>query len=192
MPLVTTWRAALATALLAAAAGAAQATAAERTEVGQRLEIRSDAPLGREAIGAVLAALEGSGRKSLEVQVRVERRDDGPVLTAIEVFGDGVATADLAALARQAVPALASLPVTSSSVERTVQGNLGDRVEARLAGQELPPEVLARALEAELRAAEPDAKVEVQVERAGDRKEVRVRVSREVETTTPEGAPLRP
>ena len=192
MPLVTTWRAALAVALLAVAAGAAQAAAAERTEVGQRLEIRSDAPLGRDAVRAVLAALEGGGRRNLEVQVRVERRGDGPVLTAIEVFGDGVTTADLTALARQAVPALASLPVTSSVVERAAQGNLGDRVEARLAGPELPPEALARALEAELRAAEPDAKVEVQVERAGDRKEVRVRVGKELETTTPEGGPERP
>jgi hypothetical protein len=105
----------------------------------------------------------------------------------------------MAALLRRAVPALAAVPITVTPIERTIHGDLADAAAARLAGQKLSPEALARAIEAELKAAGADAGVEVQVERGEGREEVRVRVTKEKKvdatepkTGAPEKAPARP
>lgn len=50
---------------------------------------------------------------------------------------------------------------------------------------QLPPEELARLIEAELREADPSAKVEVQVEQSEGRREVRVEVKKETEAEAP-------
>lgn len=204
MPTVTFWRAALAAAVLVAATVATQAPADYQAEIGKRIEISSDAPLGQDSLKAALAALEGGDRSYAQVRVRVEKRGDGPFLTVIEILGDTVAAGDLAGLVRKAVPALAAVPITVAPIERTIHGDLGDLAAARLAGQKLSPEALAKAIEAELKAADPDARVEVQVERGDGTEEVRVRVSLEktVEATepktdapksgAPESAPARP
>jgi hypothetical protein len=194
MPLLTLWRASLAAVLLAAAAGATQAPADYQAEIGKRIEITSDAPLGPENVRAALAALEGGDRRYLQVRVRVEKPGDGPVVTVIELFGDTVASGDMAGLVRKAVPALAALPIKVTPIERTVHGDLGDLAAARLAGQKLSPEALAKAIEAELKAVDPDAKVEVRVERGPGTEEVRVRVTKEkkVEATEAPGRPATP
>lgn len=197
MPFAPLWRAAMAAAVLAAAAGATQVPADFQAEIGKRVEISSDAPLGREKVKAALAAIEGAegaDRKYVQVRVRVEKKGDGPFVTTIEIFGDTVASGDLASLVRKAVPALAAVPITVTPIERTVHGDLGDAAAARLAGQKLSPEALARAIEAELKAADPDASVEVQVERGAGTEEVRVRVTREkkVEATEPKPAAPEP
>jgi hypothetical protein len=199
MPFVTSWRAALAAAVLVAATVATQAPADYQAEIGKRIEISSDAPLGHDQVKAALAAIEGGDRKYVQVRVRVEKKGDGPVVTTIEIFGDTVAAGDMAALVRTAVPALAAVPITVTPIERTIHGDLAGAAAARLAGQRLSPEALARAIEAELKAADPDAKVEVQVERGAGTEEVRVRVTREKKvdatepkTGTPEKAPARP
>jgi actin-like ATPase involved in cell morphogenesis len=95
------------------------------------------------------------------------------------------------------VPALAAVPITVTPIERTVHGDLGDAAVARLAGKKLSPEALARAIEAELAASAPDAKVEVEVERGEGTEEVRVRVTREQKPGAearppPEKAPAQP
>jgi hypothetical protein len=109
----------------------------------------------------------------------VEKKGDGPAVTVIEILGDTAASGDLAALVRKAVPELAAVPITVKPIERTVHGDLGDAAAARLAGKKLSPEALAKAIEAELKAADPEAKVEVQVERGEGTEEVRVRVTKE-------------
>jgi len=204
MPTVIFWRAALAAAVLAVAAGATQVPAEYQAEIGRRIEISSDAPLGPEKLRAALAAVEGGDRKYLQVRVRVEKKGDGPFVTTIEIFGDTVAAGDMAALVRKAVPSLAAVPITVRPIERTVHGDLGDAAAARLAGQKLSPEALAKAIEAELRATDPEAKVEVRVERGDGTEEVRVRVTKEAKgdapgpkadapkSGEPESAPARP
>jgi translation initiation factor 2 alpha subunit (eIF-2alpha) len=182
MPFVTSWRAALAAAVFAAAVGATQAPADYQAEIGKRIEITSDAPLGREKVKAALAAIEGKERKYAQVRVSVEKKGDGPVATVIEILGDTAPAGDLAALVRRAVPSLAAVPITVTAIERTVHGDLGDAAVARLAGKKLSPEALARAIEAELKVTNPDAKVEVQVERGEGTEEVRVRVTKEQKT----------
>jgi hypothetical protein len=191
MPVVTFWRAALAAAVLAAAAGATQVPADYQAEIGKRIEISSDAPLGPDKLRAALAAVEGGDRKYLQVRVRGEKRGEGPFVTTIEIFGDTVAAGDMAGLLRRAVPELAAVPITVTPIERTIHGDLGDLAAARLAGRKLSPEALGKAIEAELKAADPDARVEVQVERGEGREEVRVRVTRE-KAAAPEAAPARP
>jgi hypothetical protein len=141
---------------------------------------------------AALAAIEGKERKYAQVRVSVEKKGDGPAVTVIEILGDTAASGDLAALVRKAVPALAAVPISVKPIERTVHGDLGDAAVARLAGKKLSPEALARAIEAELKATAPDAKVEVQVERGEGTEEVRVRVTREQEAGVPGKAPAVP
>jgi hypothetical protein len=197
MPFVTSWRAALAAALFAAAVGATQAPADYQAEIGKRIEITSDAPLGREKVMAAVAAVEGPGKKYAQVRVKGEKKGDGPCVTTIEILGDTAAAGDLAALVRKAVPALAAVPITVTPIERTVHGDLGDAAAARLAGKKLSPEALAKAIEAELKVTDPDARVEVQVERGEGTEEVRVRVTREqkpgAEAKPPaEKAPVQP
>ncbi len=178
MPFVTSWRAALAAAVFAAAVGATQAPADYQAEIGKRIEITSDTPLGPDRVKAAVKAVEGGDRKYLQVRVKVEKKGAGPFVTSIELFGDTVAAGDLAAAVRKAVPALAAVPITVTPIERTVHGDLGDAAAARLAGKKLSPEALAKAIEAELKATEPDAKVEVEVERGEGTEEVRVRVTK--------------
>jgi len=192
MPFVTSWRAALAAAVLVAATLATQAPADYQAEIGKRVEISSDAPLGHDKVKAALAAIEGPERKYAQVRVRVEKQGDGPFVTTIEILGDTAATGDLAARVRKAVPSLAAVPITVTPIERTIHGDLGDAAVARLAGQKLSPEALARAIEAELKAVDPDAKVEVQVERGDGTEEVRVRVTREKDVAAPKSGTARP
>jgi translation initiation factor 1 (eIF-1/SUI1) len=204
MPFVTSWRVALAAAVLVAATLATQAPADYQAEIGRRVEITSDTPLGHDKVKAALAAIEGRERKYAQVRVRVEKKDDGPFVTTIEILGDTVASGDLAALVRKAVPSLAAVPITVTPIERTIHGDLAHAAVARLAGQKLSPEALAKAIEAELKAADPDAKVEVQVERGDGTEEVRVRVTKEKKgeatapkteaprSGAPESAPARP
>jgi hypothetical protein len=188
MPFVTPWRAALAAAVFAAAVGATQAPADYQAEIGKRIEITSDTPLGRDKVKAALAAIEGPGRKYAQVRVMVEKKGDGPVATVIEILGDTATSGDLAAVVRKAVPSLAAVPITVSPIERTVHGDLGDAAVARLAGKKLSPEALAKAIEAELKVTNPDAKVEVQVERGEGTEDVRVRVTKEAK----DGSEARP
>ncbi len=181
------WRAALVAGVLLAAGGASQAPADVKAEIGKRLEVVSEAPLGPAAVQAVVKAVE-AGARELQVRVQVRRRDAGPVVTTIDLFGDTVGLADVEAVARRAVPALAGKQVTVSAIERPVPGTLGEAA-GRLVGRDkhLSPEALKAAIAAELQAAEPGAKVEVQVEEQGGERKVRVEVRQEAKEAPPAG-----
>ena len=194
MPVVTLWRAALTAAVLAAAAGASQAPADYQAEIGKKIEIRSDGPLGPDTLRPALKALEAGG-KYYQVRVRGVKEGDAPFTTTIEIFGDTVAMGDVAATIRKAAPATAALPIQVSAIERTLHGDLADKVVRQLAGRRLPPEELAKAIEAEIRAAEPGAKVQIQIERGEGTEDVRGNEAVRVEVTKevgPDPKPLPP
>jgi len=174
------WRAAVVAGLLAAAGGASQAPADYRAEIGKRVTVLSDAPLPPDQLKAAVQAVEAGG-KMQQVRVRGTRAGDAPMRTTIELFGETAAMGDIPAIMRQAAPALAALPITVEPIERTVQGDLGDKVKHLVGMDQLPPEELARLIEAELREADPSAKVQVQVEQSEGRREVRVEVKKEAE-----------
>lgn len=185
--MVTTmgWRAAVVAGLLAVAGGASQAPADVKAEIGKRIEVVSDAPLGPPAVRALVDAFQAGGRR-FEVRVQVHQREVGPAVTTVDLFGDTVALADVEATARRAVPALAGKQVTVTAIERQVPGTLGDAA-SRLVGREkhLSPEALKAAIAAELQAAEPGAQVDVQVEEEGGKRKVRVEVRREEHEAAP-------
>lgn len=175
------WRAAVLGGLVLAVAGASQAPADVKAEIGRRIEFTGEAPLPREQVQAVVKALEAGGRE-YQVQVKVRREGDKEVRTTIDLFGATVGLPDVEATIRKAVPALAGRRFTVSPVERSVPGRLAD-VAGKWAGKEkqLPPAELQRAIEAELREREPGAEVKVQVEDRDGRREVRVEVKKEGE-----------
>jgi hypothetical protein len=174
------WRAAVVAGLLAAAGGASQAPADYQAEIGKRITVLSDAPLPPDQLRAAVQAVEASGTFQ-QVRVRGVQAGDGPMRTTIELFGETAAMGDIPAIMRRAAPALAALPITVEPIERTVAGDLGDKVKHLVGLDRLPPEELARLIEAELREADPSAKVEVQVEQSEGRREVRVEVKKELE-----------
>lgn len=175
------WRAAMVAGLLAVAGGASQAPADYRAEIGKRVTVLSDAPLPPEQLRAAVQAAEvdGAGGVAQQVRVRAVREGAGPTRTVIELFGEAGAFGDLAAAMRRAVPALAALPITVEPIERAVQGDLGDKVKHLVGLDHLPPDELARLIEAELREADPSAQVQVHVEQDEGRREVRVEVRKE-------------
>jgi len=172
------WRAAVVAGLLAAAGGASQAPADYQAEIGKRVTVLSDAPLPPEQLRAAVQAVEAAGTMQ-QVRVRGVKVGDGPMRTTIELFGETAAMGDIPAIMRRAAPALAALPIAVEAIERTVQGDLGDKVKHLVGMDQLPPDELARLIEAELREADPSAKVEVQVEQSEGRREVRVEVKKE-------------
>jgi hypothetical protein len=174
---------AVAAGLLVAAAAASQAPADFAAEIGKRIEIRSPAPLGPEAVRAAVEALRG-GALRLRVEVRVERRGDGPVLTRIDLWGDTAGMQEVDRILRRAVPALAGADITVSGVEGTVHGNVGGAVARLLGRRDLSPDQLAEAIRREVQKAEPGAQVDVNVEREGDRERVEVR-ARKTEERAP-------
>ena len=178
MSLITGWRLALVAGLLLAAGGASQAPAEVKAEIGKRIELESGAPLDREVVEAAVAALQAGGRR-YEVRVQGAPRGDGQVVTRLELFGETVALEAVEATLRGAVPALAGLAITVVPIEREVEGTLGQAA-GRLVGLEpdLSPEELKAAIAAELAAEAPDAAVEVQVEEADGRRQVKVQVLR--------------
>lgn len=175
-PMTTTmmWRAAVVGGLVLALAGASQAPAEVKAEIGKRIELIGEAPLPREQEQAIVKALEAGGR---EYQVRVQVRGTGEkqVTTTIELYGATVGLADVEATIRKAVPALAGRPIKVSAVERAVPGTMGD-LAGRLAGLEkrLPPDELKKAIEAELRRTNPEATVDVKVSDRDGKREVQV------------------
>jgi hypothetical protein len=178
------WRAAFACAVVLALAGASQVPADHAVRIGIRVTVRSDAPLGPEVVRSVAGVIEASGT-AVEVRVRGVREGTGPVLTAIEVFGGTVEREGLAGAIRAAVPALAALPVEVEPIERTVAGDLGDRVRHLVGMDRVPADELRRLIEEELRAAEPGAQVNVRVEDGEGTREVRVEVKKEAEPAAP-------
>jgi hypothetical protein len=174
------WRAAVVAGLLAAAGGASQAPADYRAEIGKRVTVLSDAPLPPDQLRAAVQAVEAGG-KLQQVRVRGTKAGDAPMRTTIELLGETAAMGDIPAIMRKAAPALAALPITVEPIERTVQGDLGDKVKHLVGMDQLPPDELARLIEAELKEADPNAKVEVHVEQSEGRREVRVEVKKEVE-----------
>jgi hypothetical protein len=180
MGAIVLWRAAVVAGLLAAAGGASQAPADYRAEIGKRVTVLSDAPLPPEQLKAAVQAVEAGG-KTQQVRVRGIKAGDGPVRTTIELFGETAAMGDIPAIMRKAAPALAALPIAVEPIERTVQGDLGDKVRHLVGMDQLPPDELARLIEAELREADPSAQVKVEVEQSEGRREVRVEVRKEAE-----------
>ena len=187
MPVLALWRAALAAAVLAAAAGASQAPADYQAEIGKRIVIQSDGPLGPDVLRPALKALEAGG-KAYQVRVRGVKEGTAPFTTTIEMYGDTVAMGDVAATIRKAAPATAALPIQVSAIERTVHGDLANKV-GQLVGRKLPPDELSRAIEAEIRATDPGAKVQIYVDRTANTEEVRVEVTKEA---GPDPKPLPP
>jgi hypothetical protein len=185
MTTTMTWRAAVLGGLVLALAGASQAPADVKAEIGKRIELTGEAPLPPEQLRALVKALEAGGRR-FEVRVQVRREGEKQVRTTIELFGATVGLADVEATVHQAVPALAGRPIQVSAVERAVPGNLGD-VAGRWAGREkqLAPDELKQAIEAELREREPGARVDVQVEDREGKREVKVEVRKEAEAPAP-------
>jgi len=169
-----TWRVAVVGGLLAALAGASQAPADVKAEIGKRIELVGEAPLPREQEQAIVKALEAGGRR-YEVRVQVRREGEKQVRTTIELFGATVGLADVEATIRKAVPALAGRPIQVSAVERTVPGTVGD-LAGKWAGMEkkLPPDELKKAIEAELRQKHPGATVDVKVSDRDGKREVQV------------------
>jgi hypothetical protein len=169
-----TWRVAVVGGLLAALAGASQAPADVKAEIGKRIELVGEAPLPREQEQAIVKALEAGGRR-YEVRVLVRREGENRVRTTIELFGATVGLADVEATIRKAVPALAGRSIEVSAVERTVPGTVGD-LAGKWAGMEkkLPPDELKKAIEAELRQKHPGATVDVQVSDRDGKREVQV------------------
>jgi len=180
MGMAMLWRAAVVAGLLAAAGGASQAPADYQAEIGKRVTVLSDGPLPPDQLKAAVKAVEAAGTYQ-QVRIRGTQAGDAPMRTTIELFGETAATGDIPAIMRQAAPALAALPITVEPIERTVQGDLGDKVRHLVGMDQLPPDELARLIEAELREADPSAKVQVQVEQSEGRREVRVEVKKEVE-----------
>lgn len=181
------WRAAVVAGLLAAAGGASRAPADYQAEIGKRVTVLSDQPLPPDQLRAAVQAVEAGG-SAQQVRVRGLKAGDGPVRTTIELYGQTADMGDIPAIMRRAAPALAALPITVEPIERAVQGELGDKVKHLVGLDRLPPDELARLIEAELREADPSAQVEVKVEQDGDRREVRVEVRKEQEAPK-EGAP---
>jgi hypothetical protein len=175
-PMTTTmmWRAAVLGGLVLALAGASQAPADVKAEIGKRIELVGEAPLPREQEQAIVKALEAGGRE-YQVRVQVRREGEKQVRTTIELFGATVGLADVEATIRKAVPALAGRPIKVSAVERTVPGTVGD-LAGKWAGMEkkLPPDELKKAIEAELRQKSPGATVDVQVSDRDGRREVQI------------------
>jgi len=180
MGAIVPWRAAVVAGLLAAAGGASQAPADYQAEIGKRVTVASDAPLPPDQLKAAVQAVEASGTFQ-QVRVRGVKAGDGPMRTTIELYGETAAMGDIPAIMRRAAPALAALPITVEPIERTVQGELGDKVKHLVGMDHLAPGELARLIEAELREADPSAKVEVQVEQSEGRREVRVEVKKELQ-----------
>lgn len=187
MGMAMLWRAAVVAGLLAAAGGASQAPADYQAEIGKRVTVLSDAPLPPDQLRAAVRAVEAgeAGGKLQQVRVRGTRAGDAPMRTTLELYGETAAMGDIPAIMRRAAPALAALPITVEPIERAVQGDLGDKVRHLMGMDQLPPEELARLIEAELREADPNAQVKVEVEQSEGRREVRVEVKKEVEA--PEG-----
>jgi hypothetical protein len=168
------WRGAVVGGLLLALAGASQAPADVKAEIGKRIELVGEAPLPRDQEQAIVKALEAGGR---EYQVRVQVRGTGEkqVTTTIELFGATVGLADVEATIRKAVPALAGRSIKVSTVERAVPGTVGD-LAGKWAGKEkqLPPDELKKAIEAELRQQHPGATVDVKVSDHDGKREVEI------------------
>lgn len=173
------WRAAVVAGVLAAAGGASRAPADYQAEIGKRVTVLSDRPLPPDQLRSAVQAVEAGG-SAQEVRVRATKAGDGPFRTTIDLYGQTADMGDIPAIMRRAVPALSALPITVEPIERTVQGELGDKVKHLVGMDRLPPEELARLIEAELRDADPNAKVEVKVEQDGNRREVRVEVKKEL------------
>jgi hypothetical protein len=169
-----TWRVAVVGGLLLAVAGASQAPADVKAEIGKRIELVGEAPLPRDQEQAIVKALEAGGRE-YQVRVQVRREGEKQVRTTIELYGATVGLADVEATIRKAVPALAGRPIKVSSVERTVPGTVGD-LAGKWAGMEksLPPDELKKAIEAELRQKDPGATVDVQVSDRDGKREVQI------------------
>jgi len=187
MPVLALWRAALAAAVLAAAAGASQAPADYQAEIGKKIEILSDGPLGPDVLRPALKALEAGGH-AYQVRVRGVKEGSAPFTTTIEMYGDTVALGDVAATIRKAAPATAALPIQVSAIERTVHGDLANKV-GQLIGRKLPPDELSKAIEAEILATDPGARVRIHVDRTANTEEVRVEVTKEA---GPDPKPLPP
>jgi hypothetical protein len=168
------WRATVLGGLVLALAGASQAPADVKAEIGKRIELVGEAPLPRDQEQAIVKALEAGGRE-YQVRVQVRKTGEKQVRTTIELFGATVGLADVEATIRKAVPALAGRPIKVSAVERTVSGTLGD-VAGKWAGLEkqLPPDELKKAIEAELRQKHPGATVDVQVSDHDGKREVQI------------------
>jgi hypothetical protein len=190
MGAIVLWRAAVVAGLLAAAGGASQAPADYQAEIGKRVTVLSEAPLPPEQLKAAVKAVEASGAMQ-QVRVRGIKAGDGPMRTTIELYGETAAMGDIPAIMRRAAPMLAALPITVEPIERTVQGELGDRVKHLVGMDHLPPDELARLIEAELHEADPSAKVEVQVEQSEGRREVRVEMKKEAPVPEAGEAPPR-
>jgi len=175
-PMMTamTWRAAVVGGLLLALAGASQAPADVKAEIGKRIELVGESPLPRDQEQAIVKALEAGGR---EYQVRVQVRATGEkqVTTTIELYGATVGLGDVEATIRKAVPALAGRPIKVSTVEREVPGTVGD-LAGKWAGLEkqLPPDELKKAIEADLRQTHPGATVDVKVSDRDGKREVQI------------------
>jgi hypothetical protein len=172
-----------AAALLVGVLGAAKAPAEYAEELGQRIEVRAPPgqPLPR---GAELAHVLETGLGPLparpgarrEVNVHVLRSDSGSMLR-VDVWGqrDG----DLLASLRERIPALAFADVRVVPLQGRVRTNLAGLVRHRFLRTPANPELLLaarHALEAEIGREGGASTVEVDVEDAGGKRRVLVRI----------------
>jgi hypothetical protein len=169
------FRAGVAAGLLAAVgAGASQLPATYEAEVGKRIEIRTPTPPGPKAVQGAVKAIESgaqSGKREIQVRVRVTGEPGQGTLVRIDAFGDTIGMEGIPDAIRAAVPSMASAQITVQPVEGKVEGDLGGLVGNKVLGDRLSDAQVGaavRKLEADAARLEADA---VRLEAEGKRLE---------------------
>lgn len=183
------FRSAVAAGLLAAVgAGASQVPATYQAEVGKRIEIRTPEAPPPGTVEAAVRSIESSaasGKREIQVRVRVTREPGKGALVRIDAFGDTIGMDGIPEAIRKAVPALANAEISVQPVEGSVKGDLGGLVGNKVLGERLGDAQLEQAVRDQLAAEGVKGDVDVNVttnEADGKvRREVRVIVEGEKE-----------
>lgn len=176
------FRSSIAAGLLAAVgAGASQVPATYQAEIGKRIEIRTPEAPPPDAIQAAVRSIEAgaqSGRREIQVRVRVTGEPGKGALVRIDAFGDTIGMEGIPDAIRKAAPALVGAEITVLPVEGSVEGDLAGLVGNRVLGDRLSDAQVEEAVRRNLAAdgVEGDVDVDVQTDEADGkvRREVRV------------------
>jgi len=181
------FRAGVAAGLLAAVgAGASQVPATFQAEVGKRIEIRTPEAPPPGAVQAAVRSIESSadsGKREVQVRVRVTQEPGKGALIRIDAFGDTIGLEGIPEAIRKAAPALANAEISVQAVEGSVKGDLGDLVGSKVLGERLSDAQLEQAVRDQIAAEGVKGDVEVNV--ATDEADGKVR--REVRVIVREG-----
>jgi hypothetical protein len=169
-------------------AGASQVPATYQAEVGKRIEIRTPQALPPGAVQSAVRAIEGravSGKREIQVRVRVSQEPGKGALVRIDAFGDTIGLEGIPEAIREAAPDLSNAEISVQPVEASVEGDLGGLVGSKLLGERLGDAQLTQAVREQLAAegVKGDVDVNVTTEEADGkvRREVRVIVHPENE-----------